>query len=241
MSKRAVAILLAAFVVLLVLVVVGQRSGSSPAGTGAPLIAGLEAALGDIERVTVTKANGETVATLEKRPDNWVVSRQARLRREREQAAPSADGARRGAHPRAEDGEPGALRPARRRGRYGIRRGRNQRRVDGAGPRAADRHPRQRRGREVPLRAPRRRDAELSHRPQPRRAARRGAVGRLGDRRRPRRARPRGRDHARRRRGRAHLEDRPRAREFRSRRRAERPRAARIPASPTSSAMRCAS
>ena len=74
MSKRAVAILLAAFAVLLVLLVVGQRSGSSPAGTGAPLIAGLEAALGDIERVTVTKANGETVATLEKRPDNWVVS-----------------------------------------------------------------------------------------------------------------------------------------------------------------------
>jgi hypothetical protein len=74
MSKRTVAILLAAFVVLLELVMVGQRQGGAPAGTGAPLIAGLEDALGDIERVTVTKANGETVATLEKRPDNWVVS-----------------------------------------------------------------------------------------------------------------------------------------------------------------------
>jgi hypothetical protein len=74
MSKRTVAILLAAFVVLLVLVMVGQRQSGAPAGTGAPLIAGLEDALGDIERVTVTKANGETVATLEKRPDNWVVS-----------------------------------------------------------------------------------------------------------------------------------------------------------------------
>jgi hypothetical protein len=74
MSKRTVAVLLAAFVVLLVLVMVGQRESASPAGTGAPLIAGLEAALGDIERVTVTKANGEIVATLEQRPDNWVVA-----------------------------------------------------------------------------------------------------------------------------------------------------------------------
>jgi hypothetical protein len=74
MSKRTVAILLAAFVVLLVLVVVGQRDDSSPAGTGAPLIAGLGDDLGSIERVTVTKSNGEIVATLEKRPDRWVVS-----------------------------------------------------------------------------------------------------------------------------------------------------------------------
>ena len=74
MSKRTVAILLAAFLVLLVLVTVGRRESASPAGTGAPLIAGLDDALGDIERVTVTKANGETVATLEKGPDNWVVS-----------------------------------------------------------------------------------------------------------------------------------------------------------------------
>ena len=34
----------------------------------------LEAALGDIERVTVVKANGETVATLERRPENWVAA-----------------------------------------------------------------------------------------------------------------------------------------------------------------------
>jgi hypothetical protein len=74
MSKRTVAILLASFAALLVLVLVGQRESGSPAGAGAPLIAGLEDALGDIDRVTVTKANGETVATLEKRPDNWVVS-----------------------------------------------------------------------------------------------------------------------------------------------------------------------
>ena len=74
MSKRTVAILVAVFVALLALVMFGQREGTSPAGAGAPLIAGLEDALGDIERVTVTKANGETVATIEKRPDNWVVT-----------------------------------------------------------------------------------------------------------------------------------------------------------------------
>jgi hypothetical protein len=74
MNRRTVAILLAAFIVLLVLVMVGQRNSSSPADGDEQLIAGLAEALGEIERVTVTKANGEAVATLEKRPDNWVVS-----------------------------------------------------------------------------------------------------------------------------------------------------------------------
>jgi hypothetical protein len=73
MSKRTVAILGAALVVLLALVIFGQR-GSAPAGSGSELVPDLKAALGDIERVTVVKANGETVATLEKRPDNWVVA-----------------------------------------------------------------------------------------------------------------------------------------------------------------------
>jgi hypothetical protein len=73
-SKRTVTILLGAFVVLLVLVLVGERNDSAPGDNGQLLIAGLADALGDIERVTVAKANGETVATLEKRPDNWVVS-----------------------------------------------------------------------------------------------------------------------------------------------------------------------
>jgi hypothetical protein len=73
MSKRTVAILAAALVVLLALVIFAQR-GSKPVGNGSALVPGLAAALGDLERVTVTKANGEIVATLEKRPDNWVVA-----------------------------------------------------------------------------------------------------------------------------------------------------------------------
>jgi len=72
-SQRTVAILAAALVVLLALVIFGQRT-SAPVGLGTALVPDLEAALGDLERVTVAKANGETVATLEKRPDNWVVA-----------------------------------------------------------------------------------------------------------------------------------------------------------------------
>jgi hypothetical protein len=74
MSARTIAILAAALVVLLVLVLAGQRSGTAPAGAGAPLVPDLTAALGEIERVTISKANNETVATLEKRPDSWVVA-----------------------------------------------------------------------------------------------------------------------------------------------------------------------
>jgi hypothetical protein len=74
MSMRTVAILAAALVVLLVLVMTGQQSGTAPGGGGAALVPGLEEALGDIERVTIVKANDETVATLEKRPESWVVA-----------------------------------------------------------------------------------------------------------------------------------------------------------------------
>ena len=74
MSARTVALLAAALVVLLVIVVAGQRSNTAPTGSGAALVPGLTAALGDIERVTIVKANNETVATLEKRPASWVVA-----------------------------------------------------------------------------------------------------------------------------------------------------------------------
>jgi hypothetical protein len=73
MSGRAIAIVGAALLVLLVLVLLGQRA-TTPADNGTLLVPGLAAALGDLERVTVVKANGETVATLEKRPESWVVA-----------------------------------------------------------------------------------------------------------------------------------------------------------------------
>jgi Domain of unknown function (DUF4340) len=73
MSQRNVLILLATIVVLVALVLVGQR-GSTGGGSGKLFVPSLEAALNDIERVTITKANNETVVTLERKPEGWVAT-----------------------------------------------------------------------------------------------------------------------------------------------------------------------
>ena len=226
MSKRAIAIVAAALLVLLVLVLVGQRAttpGRQRHGARA----------GPCRRRSATssaspssKANGETVATLERRPDSWVVADKQGYAANVDEAAASADGARRSEHPRAEDRERGAPRPARRRGRRRPR----------TPPASASRFTAP--GHELPtiilgnaegsrvsLRAPRRRGAELPDRPQSRRPARGRAMGRRRDRRRARRARSRGHDHARRRRGGAPVEGERRARELRGGGRARGPRA----------------
>ena len=72
MSQRNVLILLGAVVVLVALVLYGQRG--STGGSGKLFAPALEAALNDIERVTITKANNETIVTLERRPDGWVAA-----------------------------------------------------------------------------------------------------------------------------------------------------------------------
>jgi hypothetical protein len=74
MSTRTVAVFVAALVALLALVFFGQRSGTQTRDSGTALVPDLDVALGSIERVTVVKANNETVATLEKRPESWVVA-----------------------------------------------------------------------------------------------------------------------------------------------------------------------
>jgi hypothetical protein len=74
MNKRTVATLAIALVVLLALALLGQRESAPQSGAGTALLPDLAAALGEVERVTVVKANGETVATLEKRPERWVVA-----------------------------------------------------------------------------------------------------------------------------------------------------------------------
>jgi hypothetical protein len=74
MSQRNVLILLGVLVVLIALVLVGQRSESPSSGKAALFVPSLEAALNDIERVTITKANNETVVTLERKPDGWVAT-----------------------------------------------------------------------------------------------------------------------------------------------------------------------
>jgi hypothetical protein len=74
MSQRNVFILLAAVIVLVLLVTVGERIRTPSSSNGETFVPGLEAALADVERVTVVKANGEIVATLERRPETWVVT-----------------------------------------------------------------------------------------------------------------------------------------------------------------------
>jgi hypothetical protein len=75
MSKRALLILLAAVAVLILLAVFGQRGDDMPGSIqGTALVPELQAALNDVERVAVVKGGGETVATLERRADTWVVA-----------------------------------------------------------------------------------------------------------------------------------------------------------------------
>jgi hypothetical protein len=74
MSQRTVFILLAALVVLIGLATLGRDPGSAPPMAGQTFLPNLSGALAEAERVTVVKANGETVATLEKRPERWVVA-----------------------------------------------------------------------------------------------------------------------------------------------------------------------
>jgi hypothetical protein len=74
MSQRNVLILLGVLVVLVALVLVGQRNRAPSSGSGALFAPSLEAALNDVERVTITKGNNETVVTLERRPTGWVAA-----------------------------------------------------------------------------------------------------------------------------------------------------------------------
>jgi hypothetical protein len=75
MSQRTVIAFLAALIVLVLLATFGGRTGTAPpASSGQAFLPDLAGALDDIERVTVVKARGETVATLEKRPEQWVVA-----------------------------------------------------------------------------------------------------------------------------------------------------------------------
>ena len=74
MSTRGLIVLLAAVAVLVLLAVLGQRGADAPtSGQGTKLLPGLEAALNDVERISLVKAGGEAVTTLERRPDTWVV------------------------------------------------------------------------------------------------------------------------------------------------------------------------
>ena len=75
MSRRGLVILLVALVVLGALIAVNQRQSSpAPTAVGSALVPGLQESLNDVESVGIVKAGGETVATLEKRDNAWVVA-----------------------------------------------------------------------------------------------------------------------------------------------------------------------
>lgn len=74
MSQRTVIAFVVALLVLVGLATLGRDPGGAPTTTGRAFLPNLSAAIADAERVTVVKANGESVATLEKRPERWVVA-----------------------------------------------------------------------------------------------------------------------------------------------------------------------
>ena len=74
MSQRGLLGLIAALVVLAVIVLVTQHSGAPSSSAGTKFIPDLQSALNDIDKVTIVKAGGATVATLERHPDGWVVT-----------------------------------------------------------------------------------------------------------------------------------------------------------------------
>ena len=74
MSRNALIALAVALVVLGGLAFLGQRERSTAPTAGGPILPGLQAALNDVEQIKVTKAGGETVATIEKHADGWTVA-----------------------------------------------------------------------------------------------------------------------------------------------------------------------
>jgi len=74
MSRNALIALAVAIVVLGALAFFGQRGGSAALTAGGPILPGLQAALNDVAEIKITKAGGETVATIQKHADGWTVA-----------------------------------------------------------------------------------------------------------------------------------------------------------------------
>jgi hypothetical protein len=77
MSRKGLIALAVALVVLGVLAFLGQRGRSNAPTAGGPILPGLQAALNDVDKIKITKAGGETVATIEKHADGWAVAEKA--------------------------------------------------------------------------------------------------------------------------------------------------------------------
>ena len=74
MSRKALIALGVVLVVLGALAFFGQRGQSTAPTAGGAIMPGLQAALNDVAAIKITKAGGETVATIEKHADGWNVA-----------------------------------------------------------------------------------------------------------------------------------------------------------------------
>lgn len=74
MTSRTLIVLAAALAVLALVALWGQRGDAPQTQVNALFLPELEASLGDIDRVRVAGAGNQTLATLERRPDSWVVA-----------------------------------------------------------------------------------------------------------------------------------------------------------------------
>lgn len=74
MSRRAALVVAALAVIAIVLAVIGQRQSVPETSAGALLVPGLAESLNDIGRVIVTRAGGETVATMVRGESGWSVA-----------------------------------------------------------------------------------------------------------------------------------------------------------------------
>jgi hypothetical protein len=77
MTRRATLIVAGLAVIAIVLALVGQRQNSPDTSTGTLLVPGLAESLNDIERITVTGAGAETIATLVRGEAGWSVTEKA--------------------------------------------------------------------------------------------------------------------------------------------------------------------
>jgi len=76
-SRRAALIVAGLAVIAIVLAVVGQRQSMPETGAGSLLIPGLAASLNDVQRMIITRAGAETVATLVRGEAGWSVAEKA--------------------------------------------------------------------------------------------------------------------------------------------------------------------
>ena len=73
MNNRALAVVAALAAVLVVLAIVGQNRALAPSLSGTTLLPGLDAALNDIDEITLVGAGNETIASIRRSDDGWAV------------------------------------------------------------------------------------------------------------------------------------------------------------------------